>query len=224
MRPLYGWRSSFQWALAVALLMVLGLVLLGCKDLGGTDITTGTVDTSSPGLTEAPVSSVDTLGPSTTTAPLPSTVTTEGLASSETRLSSGHIRAMGYISDVWVDGSGRHLSIDYADMLTDSAACTAAARRDGEIGPTDTWEFDWYISNVNPRLRTFDVSSSVAITTSTRWIGGDMEMDAPCTWLDFLTFWGPGPFVDNEEFLHELPWWIERDGNVIVKIDEQYLP
>jgi len=130
---------------------------------------------------------------------------------------------MGYIDDVWVDGGRRYLRIDYAEMITDHDEATAAAREAGDIGPTEEWDLDWYISNVNPLLREFRVSDSVAITTSTRWVSGD-DMNAPCSWVDFLSFWGPGPLPESDAWMNSRPWWIERDGDVIIKIDEQYLP
>ncbi len=205
--------------LVAVLAAVLGLTSASCDDLTpryGGSVTTGVVDTTS---TE--VSSTDTL-PVTTTPPT-SPPTTEALSSAEERMPGGHIRAMGYIHDVGVDGDGKHLSIDYAEMLTNRDEATAAARAAGDIGPTEEWDLDFYISNVNPKLREFDISDSVDITTSTRWVSGE-QMGAPCTWADFLSFFGPGPFPESEGHLHEVPWWIERDGNTIVRIDEQYLP
>lgn len=158
-----------------------------------------------------------------TTAVTSSTSTTEALSSAETRLPSGNIKAMGFIDRVWESGGKRYIRIDYAEMITNRDAATAAARAAGDIGPTEEWDLDWYIANVNPLKREFEVSNSVAITTSTRWVpGGDWE--APCTWSDFKSFWGPGPFPESEGPLRTNPWWIERNGNVVVKIDEQYLP
>ena len=64
----------------------------------------------------------------------------------------------------------------------------------------------------------------MAITTSTRWVGGTEKMNAPCTWNAFKSFWGSqGALNDSEKHLHKSPWWIERSGQVVVKIDEQYL-
>jgi hypothetical protein len=213
--------------LLIALVLLPILVVVGCDALPteNRSVTETSVGSSPTGPS---ASSTDAPSSSATTSSL-ETPTTEALSSAETLLPDGHIKAMGFIDDVWEDGSGRHLRIDYAEMLTDAAECTEAARRDGKIGPTETWDLDFYISNVNPMLRTFDVSNSVAITTSTRWVSGEsMEMGAPCTWADFLSFWGPGPYPgpypESETHLYAMPWWIERDGTVVVKIDEQYLP
>ncbi len=151
------------------------------------------------------------------------TTTTEVLSSAETRLPSGNIKAMGFITRVWEAGGKRWIEIDYAEMVTDHDRATELARAAGEIGPDDEWDLDFYISNVNPALRTFQVSNSVRITTSTRWVSGD-DWEAPCTWADFKSFWGPGPLPDGEDHLYAVPWWIERDGPIVVRIDEQYLP
>ena len=64
----------------------------------------------------------------------------------------------------------------------------------------------------------------MAITTSTRWVPGD-DMGAACTWNDFKSFWGPrAPSATARSTCKRMPWWIERDGPMVVKIDEQYLP
>jgi Flp pilus assembly protein TadG len=127
---------------------------------------------------------------------------------------------MGYIDDVFEYGK-RHLIIDYAEMLTTEPEMTNAARAAGDIGATETWEFDFYISNVNPLLRDFIVSNAVTITTMTRSGGPDQ----PATWAEFVSFFGYAPPADAEH-LKDVPWWIERDGEsgVVVKIWEQYLP
>jgi hypothetical protein len=226
MRPLV--KCGLWGLMVVTLALMLGLVAVACDDLGTTDggtvasdgpTTTGAVDTTAS--TEIPVSSTDTLAP-TTTAPPATTPTTEKLASSEILLAGGHIKAMGFITDVWEDGSGRHLTIDYADMLT-GAAADAAAVAAGEIPAGEHVDNDYWISNVNPKLRTFDISNSVAITTATRMPHVDPD-GWPCTWTDFLSFWGPGPLAPDDAHLYEMPWWIERAGSTIVKLDEQYLP
>jgi hypothetical protein len=234
----------FRGLTIAALALAVTLATAGCDDLGtddtsgrgdGTTVaepTTGglseTTDTTAPAVptTAAPTTAAPTTvppGPGTTLPPAV-TVTTEALSSAEELLPGGHIIAMGFIDSVWVDAGGvRHIKIDYAEMLTTEPEKTEAARAAGDIGPTEVWDLDYYISNVNPLLREFVVSGSVAITTSTRWAPHD-GMGAPCTWADFITFWGPGPWPEGETQLHAVPWWIERDGGTVVKIDEQYLP
>ncbi len=222
-----------------ALLIAAAFAAAGCS-LGGGDDTTTTESTAvseSTTETTAPSGSTDTTGPETTepstttttgiVITIPSTesttTTTEKLSSAEERLPNGHIKAMGFIDKVYLKDGKRYISIDYAEMLTGQAAIDAAVAA-GFILPGEDLPNDYWISNENPQKRTFEVSDSVAITTSTRWVTGD-DMNAPCTWADFVTFWGPEAALDSsEKHLHEVPWWIERDGQVIVKIDEQYLP
>jgi hypothetical protein len=218
----------------------MALFVAGCSLGGGSTTTSATVGLSSTTTAGVVTSSssdttASTLAPSTTTTgiviTLPSTTstelatttTTEALSSAETLLPSGHIKAMGFIDKVYIKNGKRYISIDYAQMLT-GAAATAAARAEGFIGPGETLDTDYYISNVNPQKRVFEVSGSVAITTSTRWVPGD-DMGAACTWTAFKSFWGPaGALSSSEKHLHAVPWWIERDGPIVVKIDEQYLP
>ena len=222
-------HRPIQWgALLAAFALLVSVTMVGCDDLstGDGDATTSEppMTTSEPGgppTTEPEPSSTDT-SLAMTTEPPATTPTTVALSSAEEMLPSGNIKAMGYITDVWVDGSGRHLRIDYAEMLT-GAEADAAAVAAGAIAPGEHVPNDYWISNVNPKLREFDVSNSVAITTSTRWAPHD-GFYAPCTWADFLSFWGPGPLPDGDSHLHDMPWWIERDGDTIVKIDEQYIP
>ena len=225
--------------LTVALLSATGLLAAGCGTGGGDDTTTttiaGSITTTSEAVTE-PSDTTTVTGevttattgivvtiPSTTTTEAITTTTTEALSSAETRLADGHIKAMGYIDKVYLKNGKRYISIDYAEMLS-GAEAIAAAIAAGYISPGEDLPNDYWISNTNPQKRTFEVSNSVAITTSTRWVGGD-DMGAACTWNDFKSFWGPdGALADSEKHLDKMPWWIERDGSVVVKIDEQYLP
>jgi hypothetical protein len=222
--------KSRHWGLlVVALVSLLGLAVLGCDELkttdGGTVATVGSITTGLPESAtsaEIPVSSSDTLAP-TTTLPPAATATTEALSSAETRLPSGHIKAMGFIDDVWEDASGRHLKIDYAEMLS-GAAADAAAVAAGAILPGEHADNDYWISNVNPKLREFDISDSVVIITEYRNFTVTLPGGTPCAWADFLSFWGPGPLPDGDAHLPSSPWWIERDGNTIVWIRQQFLP
>ncbi len=100
------------------------------------------------------------------------TTTTETLSSAETRLPNGHIKAMGFIDKVYVKDGKRYISIDYAEMLT-GAAANAAAVAAGFIEPGEDVPNDYWISNANPQKRVFEVSDTVAITTSTGGYAGE---------------------------------------------------
>lgn len=199
--------------------MLVSLAVVACEDLGGGPVElTAVTDTS----VSVDTSSSDTVTSLETTESTSGSGTATTLASTEEVLPNGHIKSMGYIKDVWVEGGVRRLSIDYCEFVYDDEA-TEAAREDGEIGPTEVWELDFYIRNQATRVRTWRVSNSVDITTSTRWAPHD-GMGAPCSWGDFIGFFGGGALPDGDSHLHDIPWWIERDGDVVVKIDEQYLP
>jgi hypothetical protein len=157
----------------------------------------------------------------------PETGTTVKLSSTESRLPNGHIRALGFIDRVWEEGGKRYISIDYAEWLTGQAAVDAAAAEGYTI---EAGEDEYWIRNDSTQKRTLVVADSVAITTSTRWVGpegelgpADEQMGASCTWADFTTFWGSGTLSESEEGLRDSPWWIELDGSSVVKIDELYL-
>ncbi len=181
---------------------------------------TGTSDTSTVTSEMATTSTGITIEVTTTEAV---TTTTEALSSAEKRLANGHIKAMGYIDKVYIKDGKRYISIDYAEMLGGQAAIDAAIDA-GYIEPGEDLPNDYWISNTNTQKRVFEVSGTVAITTSTRWVAGE-DMGAACTWNDFKSFWGPaGALEDSEKHLKNMPWWIERDGQIVLKIDEQYLP
>ncbi len=233
-----GRRSTFTTALVMLLVVLLvSLAAAGCgsedEDVTTTASTTGdtTVITTDGTPTTGSGTTSDTSpgdGSATTTEPVTTTeavtttsdvtVTTEALSSAETRLPNGNIRGMGFIDQVWESGGTRYLSIDYAEMLSGEEARQAAIEA-GVMDPGDDLPDDYFIRNVNTLKREFNVSASVVITTST--LGGVMER--PATWAEFKSFWTASRPVDASH-LHAMPWWIERSGDTVVKIDEQYLP
>lgn len=220
MRPLT--RLS-HWALLVAVLApVLVLGALGCDGLQTAEsvvFPSSEVDVST--VVEPSTPSTDVLP--TTTGLVVSTVTTVPLASSESLLPTGHIRACGLIKEVWEDGGGRHLKIDYVDFLT-GAEADAAALADGVISPGEHVDNDYYPRNVNPKLREFAVAQNVDIVTYSRQEPIDVA-DPACSWGDFYDFWNLiGPPLPQDMGLSEGLWWIERDGDTIVRIEQQWVP
>ena len=130
-------------------------------------------------------------------------------------LPNGHIQAMGFIKKVWVESGKRQLQIDYAEMLTGDAAVKAAVA-DGVIQPGEVLDNDYYISNQSKALRRFTISDSVEILITPE------ATDKPIDWATFLGYWtGSSP---DAAMMQTVPWWIERDGALIVSIHQQYLP
>ena len=222
-------KSSYWGVMVVALVLLLGLVALGCDNLTTTDggaattagpVTTGVLGGTLP--TGLPVSSTDTSIPTTappaTTPHTPSTV-----SSSEWVTPDGHIKVLGFITNAWRDGSGRHLTIDYATLIEGEAAATAEAIHDGLIAPGETWDAGFYIDNDYSTLRTYRVSDSAEIYTQFRDYLVDLD-GVPCSWSDFDGFWGGGPLPEGDSHLPTSPWWIERDGDTVVWIMQMFTP
>jgi hypothetical protein len=217
-------RPGYWGAIAATLVVVLALVGTACGGLGGgADTTVAPSTTAAP--TTSPVSdtipttagSTTTSVEATTTTQTESTVTTQELSGAETVLYDGSIRVMGRITEVSQDGA-RKIKIDYALWLTGEEARQAAIEA-GELGPDEDLPNDYYIDRGDDEVREFEVSGSVAITTASR-SGGP---DEPATWPEFMSWFGESPPVGTE-YLRDMPWWIVRDGDVVIKIDEQYIP
>ena len=229
-----GSRMLFLGLLIGALAMVLAVALTGCGG-GGNDTTTTTAaappesttttaaaveeTTTTTAVLESTTTTSMVEDTTTTTVAEDTTTTTEKLSTAETRLANGHIKAMGFINKVWEQGGKRYISIDYAEMLTGQEAIDAAVAA-GDILPGEDLPNDYFIRNTSTDKRQFEVSDPVDITTSS-WGG---EMNRPVTWAEFKSFWSATPPDPEAAFLRDSPWWIERDGQTVIKIDEQYLP
>ncbi len=172
---------------------------------------------------EAPLEEPTTLSSTETTSTAVSvpktTSTTEKLVAGETRLDDGTVKVMGFIERVWESGGKRWLRIDYAEFLTGDEAKQAAIKA-GQLAPGEELANDYFIRNESHTLREYQVSSLVQITTSS-WHG---ILGEATTWEEFKAFWSDSPPDPEAGFLKESPWWIVRDGQLVVRIDEQYLP
>jgi len=213
-------HRSWTVPLIAGAILALGIALGGC---GGDAVTTVThVDYPASTTTTSVVTTTSEMTPvtsETTTSLAETTTTTEALSNAEILLPSGNVKAMGYIDKVWESGGKRHISIDFAQMLTGEEAKQAAIAA-GDLAPGEELDNDYYIVNENTKKREFVVSGSAAIATSTF---GDLGMDHPVTWGQFKSFWSASPPAGGE-YLHQTPWWIERKGSVVISIAEQYLP
>ncbi len=216
-------KSRVWVLLAVVVVAVLGLAVAGCNDLSPVVTDSSATDTGVT-TTEVGVATTAALETTTTEAPVVATTTVE-VGASETLTSSGTIKACGVIKEVWVDGGVRKIKIDYVDFLT-GAAADAAAVAAGEIAPGEHVDNDYYVSNVNPKLRTFVVSNSVHITTYSRVMPIDAA-DPPVSWNTFSGFWNLiGPQLPEDMGLFEGLWWIERSSttDAVVSIEQQWVP
>lgn len=229
-------RSVVTAAGVVLLVIALVPVLAACG--GGGDTTTTTISaqpeettttTLAGGLTtvtepeggDVTTTTIAAEETTTTAATGGETTTAAGgqLAPGEKVLANGNIAAMGFIKSIQERDGKRYITIDYAEMLSGREAVDAA-REAGDIGPDEDLPNDYYISNPTLDKREFEVSADVAITTSS-WQG---EMGKTITWDVFTSFWSVSPPDQEASFLRDSPWWIERDGQTVIKIDEQYLP
>lgn len=220
------WRVSLPAAIAVpALLAVLGFAFAACGGAGTPTTTSIAIDTTSSSAVTSSTSAatstaeVTTVSSGTTTTAAETTSTAEALSNAEILQPDGTVKAMGFIDKVWESEGLRYIRIDYAQMLSGEEAWQAAMEA-GVIGPDEQLDNDYFIVNDNPKKRQFTVSADATFATSTFGAEG---MDHPVTWEQFVGFWSASPPAGGEH-LREMPWWIVRDGDTVLSIEEQYLP
>ncbi len=133
-RGLYAGRFGRLSLPAILVAAALAVAALGgCgADTDTTTSTSATASTVSTTTTVMPTTT--TAAPETTTTSAASTTTTEALSSAEILLPNGNIKGMGYIDKVWESGGVRHISIDYAQMLTGEEARQAGRLVDATQG------------------------------------------------------------------------------------------
>lgn len=109
------------------------------------------------------------------------------------------------------------ITVDFAEFLT-GAEAAAAATAAGEESPPPN---DYWISNVNPRLRTFPVKADINVRLVSTSDGVNMAgYDAALgQWQDFWAGMSPGL-----EHIRDVPYWIEVAGGTVTSIKEQYIP
>jgi cell division protein FtsB len=130
------------------------------------------------------------------------------------------LRECGYIKKIYKKGGRYYLDIDYIQFLTGEAA-NEAAREDGEIGPGETVPNDYYIRNVNPKIRTFLIDNNVEVFIQTI-PGPEMTIEfVGKKSTDFASF---KQRFETENASRNMPHWITLEDSVVVKIEEQYVP
>jgi hypothetical protein len=173
--------------LAALLILLMTVTLTAC---GGDEQPAGTAGT--PATTAAPTSTV--VGPATT---------------EPAALADG--RHPVYIKSV--DAAGRTVTFDLIQFFTGEAANKAAAE-DGEESPPPN---DYYIRNVNPRLRTLPVRDGAPITVNVlaAQATGSSTKDVPVT-LEKLASYFPNSGTP--------PFWITVAQGQVTEMAQQFLP
>jgi hypothetical protein len=110
-----------------------------------------------------------------------------------------------------VDPGRRTVTFDLLQWFEGEAAAKAAAE-DGEESPPPN---DYYIRNVNPRLRTLPVAADAQITVSSLASSANPTKDTPVT-LAQLAGYFPTNVAD--------PFWITVERGQVTGIAQQYLP
>lgn len=190
---------------AMAVLAVTVSLLVGCGD-DGTDA----------GAPASPTSRAETETPAATARP----AETERPADTEMPTEPAELedgRHPGYIASI--DVEGRSVTVDVIQFLTgaDAVAAYAEDHPDDPDGPPN----DYYIRNVNPRLRTIPVATDVAV--SVIWLesgGADTEN---ITFDELPSYFATNPDPDSP-YEWWAPFWLTvRDGQVTV-MEEQFIP
>jgi hypothetical protein len=119
-----------------------------------------------------------------------------------------------------VDATNGTLVFDLEQFFSGDAA-NQAALEDGVIGPDESVPNDYYIRNVNPKLRTVPISSDLQIVLI-KWSNCCDHTFSPNLATFAQSFPGPGPTHDFRG--PSSPYWLTVENGVIVKIEEQYLP
>lgn len=125
-------------------------------------------------------------------------------------------REFAFIDSVTTGGSPTVVA-DYAQFLTGTEAEKAAAEAGDEPPPND-----FYIANVDPRLRTLRVASGLTVRLVSR---PDGTVDVG-TYTVPLSTWAKH-FASPTEMnsaIRTAPYWLTVESGVVTAIEEQYLP
>jgi hypothetical protein len=110
-----------------------------------------------------------------------------------------------------VDPAGRMVTFDLIQFYQGGRATVEAAKDHQESPPPN----DYYIRNVNPRLRTLPVAADAPITVSSLASSANPTKDTPVT-LAQLAGYFPTNVAD--------PFWITVERGQVTGIAQQHLP
>lgn len=218
----------------LALLIIAGLLAAGFIYWGYKKINQAASDNgrhieerqNAPNISEEPQ---DTNGPSQPSAQeLLQTISEDPQAtpgnsqSAEGALPFAGEKQIGYIKKVFSKAGKNYLAIDYIQWLN-GAEAEKAMREDGKCPKNGECIVldDYYIRNVNPLVRTFEISPDAEITMQTY----DMEetgLIQPQKISLSQFSWIFAPKVNSR--LKDVPYIVEISSNQIMKINEQYVP
>ncbi|PKQ20650.1 MAG: hypothetical protein CVT66_03550 [Actinobacteria bacterium HGW-Actinobacteria-6] len=121
-----------------------------------------------------------------------------------------------YITKVVDKNGGTYVTLDYAEFLTGKKAADAAAAAGEESPPPN----DYFISNVNPKLREFpaDTAMNVTLTSTSDGVAAEGYTVPFGDFQDYFNKVKPGPTIKGQ------PFWVTITNGTITKIAEQYLP
>jgi hypothetical protein len=133
-------------------------------------------------------------------------------------------KQMGYIKKVYEKNGKHHLDIDYIQWLT-GAAAEKAMREDEECPKAGECIVlnDYYIRNVNPLIRTFEIAPDAEFlmqTFSAGEAGGDISWNQPISYDQFKNIF----ITSAKPQLKNVPYIVEIGNKIIIKITEQYIP
>lgn len=129
-----------------------------------------------------------------------------------------------------VDPESNTLEVDYAEWFVGDEAA-AAAIADGEGSDDGTYDLDFYIRNENDLLRTLDVAQA----TEAILIVCYPDADGPCVTTESVSLVTFGNLMSDPESALETqgwywygagvsPYWLTIADDVVIQIEEQYLP
>jgi hypothetical protein len=128
-------------------------------------------------------------------------------------------KKFGYVKAVYLfNKKTLYLEIDYTSMLYGEEAQKAAAAE--SVEQLDT---DYYISNVNPKIRTFEIGAGAKFIMQTWQMSSEGKIgDKEINFNDFMNIFNSGS--EDAKRMATSPYWIVLKQNKVVKITEQYLP
>jgi hypothetical protein len=117
------------------------------------------------------------------------------------------------------DLPGQTLTVDVIQFLTGQAARDAYQDDypDDRGGPPN----DYYILNVNSRLRTLPVAADVEVELVLLHLGEGADLK-PSSWERLLDDLAGAP--SDQDLISYSPFWLTLDDGVVTRIEEQYLP